>query len=129
MTHFTKLTILCKSVLYTFQSGLCSLDADYNGMQALSSVTAPGELDGQVEEKEEEVEKEEKEEEVEKEEKEENEEKEEKEKEEKEKGNVDENSTSHEISSQDGANSSGSQLALSQSSVDFGGIFYIHSRI
>ena len=34
------------------------------------------------------------------------------------KGNVDENSTSHEISSQDGANSSGSQLALSQSSVD-----------
>ena len=50
--------MLCKSVLYTFQSGLCSLDADYNGMQALSSVTAPGELDGQVEEKEEEVEKE-----------------------------------------------------------------------
>ena len=48
--------MLCKSVLYTFQSGLCSLDADYNGMQALSSVTAPGELDGQVEEKEEEVE-------------------------------------------------------------------------
>ena len=115
--------MLCKSVLYTFQSGLCSLDADYNGMQALSSVTAPGELDGQVEEKEEEVEKEEKEE------KEENEEKEEKEKEEKEKGNVDENSTSHEISSRDGANSSGSQLALSQSSVDFGGIFHIHSRI
>ena len=59
VTHFTKLTILCKSVLYTFQSGLCSLDADYNGMQALSSVTAPGELDGQVEEKEEEKEKEE----------------------------------------------------------------------
>ena len=98
--------MLCKSVLYTFQSGLCSLDADYNGMQALSSVTAPGELDGQVEEKEEKVEKEEK-----------------------EKGNVDENSTSHEISSRDGANSSGSQLALSQSSVDFGGIFQIHSRI
>ena len=65
--------MLCKSVLYTFQSGLCSLDADYNGMQALSSVTAPGELDGQVEEKEEEVEKEKKEEE-EKEEKEEKEE-------------------------------------------------------
>ena len=59
MTHFTKVTILCESVLYTFQSGLCSLDADYNGMQALSSVTAPGELDGQVEEKEEEEEKEE----------------------------------------------------------------------
>ena len=107
MTHLPKLTILCKSVLYTFQSGLCSLDADYNGMQALSSVTAPGELDGQVEEKEEEEERVEKEEEV----------------EEEEKGNVDENSTSHEISSQDGANSSGSQLALSQSSVDFGGIF------
>ena len=52
--------ILCKSVLYTFQSGLCSLDADYNGMQALSSVTAPGELDGQVEEKEEEKEEKEK---------------------------------------------------------------------
>ena len=117
MTHFTILTMLCKSVLYTFQSGLCSLDADYNGMQALSSVTAPGELDGQVEEREEEVEKE----------KEEKEEK--KEKEEKEKGNVDENSTSHEISSRDGANSSGSQLALSQSSVDFGGIFHSHSRI
>ena len=105
-------------MLYTFQSGLCSLDADYNGMQALSSVTAPGELDGQVEEKEEEEEKE----------KEEKEEKE-KEKEKKEKGNVDENSTSHEISSQDGANSSGSQLALSQSSVDFGGIFQIHSKM
>ena len=105
-------------MLYTFQSGLCSLDADYNGMQALSSVTAPGELDGQVEEREEEVEKE----------KEEREEEVEKEKEEKEKGNVDENSTSHEISSRDGANSSGSQLALSQSSVDFGGIFHIHSR-
>ena len=62
MTHLPKLTILCKSVLYTFQSGLCSLDADYNGMQALSSVTAPGELDGQVEEKEEEKEEKEKEE-------------------------------------------------------------------
>ena len=109
MTQFTKLTILYKSVLYTFQSRLCSLDADYNGMQALSSVTAPGELDGQVEEKEEKEKEVEKEEEV--------------EKEKEEKGNVDENSTSHEISSQDGANSSGSQLALSQSSVDFGGIF------
>ena len=121
MTQFTKLIILCKSVLYTFQSGLCSLDADYNGMQALSSVTAPGELDGQVEEKEEKEERVEKEEEVEEEEEVKKEEEEEKE----EKGNVDENSTSHEISSRDGANSSGSQLALSQSSVDFGGLPYL----
>ena len=41
---------------YSFQSEHCSLDSDYNGMQAVSSVTAPGASDGQVEEKEEEVE-------------------------------------------------------------------------
>ena len=41
---------------YSFQSEHCSLDSDYNGMQAVSSVTAPGASDGQVEEKEEKVE-------------------------------------------------------------------------
>ena len=46
-------------VLCRFQSEHCSLDSDYNGMQAVSSVTAPGASDGQVEEKEEKVEKEE----------------------------------------------------------------------
>ena len=46
---------------YSFQSEHCSLDSDYNGMQAVSSVTAPGASDGQVvvEEKEEEEEEEE----------------------------------------------------------------------
>ena len=38
---------------YNFQSEHCSLDSDYNGMQAVSSVTAPGASDGQVVEKEE----------------------------------------------------------------------------
>ena len=43
-------------IQYSFQSEHCSLDSDYNGMQAVSSVTAPGASDGQVEEKEEKVE-------------------------------------------------------------------------
>ena len=37
-------------MLYNFQSERSSLDSDYNGMQAVSSVTAPGASDGQVEE-------------------------------------------------------------------------------
>ena len=50
-------------VLYHFQSAHCSLDSDYNGMQAVSCVTAPAASDGQVveekvEEEEEEVEEE-----------------------------------------------------------------------
>ena len=46
----------CTVMLYSFQSEHSSLDSDYNGMQAVSSVTAPGASDGQVEEKEEKVE-------------------------------------------------------------------------
>ena len=49
-------------MLYSFQSEHSSLDSDYNGMQAVSSVTAPGASDGQVEEVEEEVEEQEEEE-------------------------------------------------------------------
>ena len=50
----------CTVMLYSFQSEHSSLDSDYNGMQAVSSVTAPGASDGQVvvEEKEEEEEEE-----------------------------------------------------------------------
>ena len=48
----------CTVMLYSFQSEHSSLDSDYNGMQAVSSVTAPGASDGQVEEVEEEVEEE-----------------------------------------------------------------------
>ena len=39
-------------VLYHFQSAHCSLDSDYNGMQAVSCVTAPAASDGQVVEEE-----------------------------------------------------------------------------
>ena len=39
-------------VLYHFQSEHCSLDSDYNGMQAVSCVTAPAASDGQVVEEE-----------------------------------------------------------------------------
>ena len=51
-------------VQYSFQSEHCSLDSDYNGMQAVSCVTAPAASDGQVveekvEEEEEEVDQEE----------------------------------------------------------------------
>ena len=83
---------------YNFQSEHCSLDSDYNGMQAVSSVTAPGASDGQVVEKEE------------------------KEKEEEEEGPPPPPPKSNLAPDNylpNSANSSGSQSALSQSTEDF----------
>ena len=46
------MVLWCIVVLYHFQSEHCSLDSDYNGMQAVSCVTAPAASDGQVVEEE-----------------------------------------------------------------------------